>query len=81
MSLIAVMVNCALIGMSGLADRMFPDMGTAERIVFIVLLEVSQLIMAQWRHKATESLVDVGSCNGLVLSGNKPLLEEILSSQ
>ena len=55
MSLIAVMVNCALIGMSGLADRMFPDMGTAERIVFIVLLEVSPLIMAQWRHKATES--------------------------
>ena len=40
MSVIAVMVNCALIGMSGLADRLFPDLGTVERIIFIVLLEV-----------------------------------------
>jgi len=35
-----VMVNCALIGMSDLADRLFPGWGTAERIIFIVLLEV-----------------------------------------
>ena len=40
MSIIAVMVNCALIGMSDLADRLFPGWGTAERIIFIVLLEV-----------------------------------------
>jgi len=40
MSVIAVMVNCALIGMSDLADRLFPGWGTAERIVFIVALEV-----------------------------------------
>jgi len=41
MSIIAVMVNCALIGMSDLADRLFPGWGTAERIIFIVVLEVS----------------------------------------
>ena len=41
MSVIAVMVNCALVGFSGLADRLWPDMTTAERIVFIVILEVS----------------------------------------
>jgi len=40
MSIIAVMVNCALIGMSDLADRLFPGWGTAERIIFIVVLEV-----------------------------------------
>ncbi len=39
---IAVIVNCALIGYSGLADRMFPDMTTTHRIVFIVILEVNQ---------------------------------------
>ena len=40
MSVIAVMVNCALVGFSGLADRLWPDMTTTERIVFIVILEV-----------------------------------------
>ena len=42
MSVIAVMVNCALVGFSGLADRLWPDMTTTERIVFIVILEVCQ---------------------------------------
>jgi len=41
MSVIAVMVNCALIGMSGLAERWFPDVGVAEKVIFIVVLEVS----------------------------------------
>jgi len=40
MSIIAVMVNCALIGMSDLADRLFPGWGAAERIVLILVLEV-----------------------------------------
>ena len=40
MSVIAVMVNCALIGMSGLAFRLFPDWTAAERMVAIILLEV-----------------------------------------
>ena len=40
MSIIAVMVNCALIGMSDLADRLFPQYTAAERIVLIVILEV-----------------------------------------
>jgi len=39
MSVIAVIVNCALIGFSGLADRLFPDISTAERVVLIVILE------------------------------------------
>lgn len=41
MSIIAVMVNSALIGISDLADRLFPGWGTVERIVFIVFLEVN----------------------------------------
>lgn len=40
MSVIAVMVNCALIGMSDLAERLFPGWGTTERLVLIVALEV-----------------------------------------
>ena len=45
MSIIAVMVNCALIGMSDLADRLFPGWGTAERIIFIVALEVCSCLV------------------------------------
>ena len=41
MSVIAVMVNCALVGISGLSDRLFPELTLAERIVFIVILEVN----------------------------------------
>ena len=37
-----MMVNCALVGFSGLADRLWPDMTTTERIVFIVILEVGE---------------------------------------
>ncbi len=43
MSVIAVMVNCALVGISGLSDRLFPDLTLAERIIFIVILEVTIL--------------------------------------
>ena len=40
MSVVAVMVNCALIGVSDLADRLFPNFTPAQRIVLIVILEV-----------------------------------------
>jgi hypothetical protein len=46
MSVIAVMVNSALIGMSDLAERLFPGWGIAERIIFIVALEVSVQVIA-----------------------------------
>ena len=45
MSVIAVIVNCALIGMSDLAERLFPGWGMTERIVLIVVLEVSTLAL------------------------------------
>jgi len=45
MSIIAVMVNCALIGMSDLADRLFIGWGTVERLVFIIILEVTAYIL------------------------------------
>ena len=41
MSIVAVVVNCVLIGTSDLSNRMFPDISAAERIVYIVILEVS----------------------------------------
>jgi hypothetical protein len=44
MSVIAVMVNCALIGMSDLAERLFPGWGTTERLVVIVTLEVGTIL-------------------------------------
>lgn len=39
MCIIAVMVNSALIGMSGQVHRMFPDLSTAGTIILIVFLE------------------------------------------
>lgn len=40
MGLIAVLVNCALIGLSGHVHRMFPEMSTTQTILLIVALEV-----------------------------------------
>nr|CAD7428021.1 unnamed protein product [Timema monikensis] len=39
MGLIAVLVNCALIGLSGQVHRMFPEMSTTQTILLIVALE------------------------------------------
>ncbi|XP_054714021.1 anoctamin-8-like [Uloborus diversus] len=39
MGVIAVIVNCALIGMSGQVQRMFPNLSTQGTIVLIVILE------------------------------------------
>ncbi|XP_017773591.1 PREDICTED: anoctamin-8 isoform X3 [Nicrophorus vespilloides] len=39
MSIIAVLVNCALIGLSGQVHRMFPDMTATQTILLIVALE------------------------------------------
>lgn len=41
MSIVAVLVNCALIGLSGQVHRMFPDMTATQTILLIVALEVS----------------------------------------
>lgn len=43
MGLIAILVNCALIGLSGQVHRMFPDMSKTQTILLIVALEVSLL--------------------------------------
>ena len=40
MGLIACVVNCALIGLSGQVDRMFPDITANQTIILIVVLEV-----------------------------------------
>ena len=40
MGLVGVMVNCALIGLSGQVDRMFPNITTNQTILLIILLEV-----------------------------------------
>ena len=40
MGLIGVMVNCALIGLSGQVDRIFPNITTNQTILLIILLEV-----------------------------------------
>ncbi|XP_047117535.1 anoctamin-8 [Schistocerca piceifrons] len=45
MCLIAVLVNCALIGLSGQVHRMFPEMSTTQTILLIVALEHIMLIL------------------------------------
>lgn len=41
MGVVAVMVNLALLGMGGSVQRMFPNMTVTDRIILIVVLEVS----------------------------------------
>ncbi|XP_071448852.1 anoctamin-10 [Hetaerina americana] len=45
MGLMAVLVNCALIGLSGQVHRMFPEMSTTQTILLIVILEHIMLIL------------------------------------
>jgi anoctamin-8 len=40
MGLVGVMVNCALIGLSGQVDRMFPNITPTQTIILIIVLEV-----------------------------------------
>ena len=40
MGLVGVIVNVALIGLSGQVDRMFPNITTNQTILLIILLEV-----------------------------------------
>lgn len=44
MSIMAVLVNCALIGLSGQVHRMFSDMTATQTILLIVALEVIFLL-------------------------------------
>ncbi len=41
MGVVACVVNCALIGLSGQVDRIFPDITSNQTIILIVILEVS----------------------------------------
>lgn len=43
MGFLAVLVNCALIGLSGQVHRMFPEMSTTQTILLIVALEVRHI--------------------------------------
>jgi anoctamin-8 len=55
MGVIGVMVNCALIGLSGQVDRMFPDITATQTIILIAALEVSRPKRLQWgRPQLTE---------------------------
>ena len=42
MGLVGVIVNVALIGLSGQVDRIFPNITTNQTILLIILLEVSE---------------------------------------
>lgn len=44
MGFIAVLVNCALIGLSGQVHRLLPDMTAIQTVLLIVALEVSHIV-------------------------------------
>merc|ERR1719410_1301200 len=44
MGVIGVIVNCALIGLSGPVHRMFPDMTPAQTVILIIMLEHAMLV-------------------------------------
>ena len=43
MGIVGVLVNCALIGLSGQVQRMFPNITSTQTILFIIILEVRVL--------------------------------------
>jgi len=43
MGFIAILVNCALIGLSGQVHRLLPDMNAIQTVLLIVALEVNHL--------------------------------------
>ena len=45
MGVIGVIVNCALIGLSGPVHRMFPDMTPAQTVILIIVLEHVMLLL------------------------------------
>lgn len=66
MSIIAVLVNCALIGLSGQVHRMFPDMTATQTILLIVALEVSFACLSTFLMN-TDRIVFSISCYVFVL--------------
>ena len=41
MGVVGIIVNCALIGQSGIIHRMFPNITGTQTIILIIVLEVS----------------------------------------
>lgn len=58
MGLVAILVNCALIGLSGQVQRMFPEMSVPQTILLIVALEH---IMMAIRFIITTAIPDIPS--------------------
>ena len=58
MGLIAVLVNCALIGLSGQVHRMFPEMSTTQTILLIVALEVRYIFLISVSSSPTLNMSD-----------------------
>jgi len=44
MAILAVIVNCALIGLSGQVNRILPEMSNIQTILLIIVLEVTLLL-------------------------------------
>ena len=53
---------------------------TNPSIYFHVFSQNNQLIVAYWRHMAKGILVNIGSGNGLLSDGTKPLPEPMLTN-
>ena len=59
MGVVGVMVNCALIGMSGPVHRLFPNISTAQTVLLIIVLEVrgnKRALLAGWCEPGIMSL-------------------------
>ena len=62
MGLVGVIVNVALIGLSGQVDRMFPNITTNQTILLIILLEVRCCICNPLRRSRTTARDLVRGC-------------------
>ena len=57
MGIVGVLVNCALIGLSGQVQRMFPNITSTQTILFIIILEV-RVPSIYYMHTYFQELVD-----------------------
>jgi len=59
LSLAAVIVNCALIGLSGQVSRLWPGLTTAQTIILIVTLEVSSVHrVVLWLYRKGSAIIE-----------------------
>ena len=63
MGIVGVLVNCALIGLSGQVQRMFPNITSTQTILFIIILEVHKCTTSMFQSNGLGCLLIFSACH------------------